>query len=196
MAGTGHSKKEITHDLIVKMASRALRKRGASGIGVAEIMQEAGLTHGGFYAHFKSKNTLVAEAADRAAGESLDGLRKTLRERPDNQDPLRTLLQAYLSERHLNTPERGCMLASLGSDLQRESAEVRRVSTERIKELIDMIQRQLPASGNAADKQRAMATLAGMVGAMIVARAVDEPDLAMAMMSATIESLASATSQT
>lgn len=195
MARSSGSRKEATHEHIVQTAARALRERGPAGVGVAEVMQEAGLTHGGFYAHFKSKNLLIAEAADRAASESMSHLIKAIAHKAEGSDPLRILLETYLSQRHLHSPERGCLLASLGSDLQRESPEVRRVATERIKELIDLIQRQMPGWQEGAGKARAMATLAGMVGAMIVARAVDEPDLAQALLDTTVESLSESSPQ-
>ena len=184
-------KKDITHDSIVKTAARAFRKRGVAGVGVGDLMKEAGLTHGGFYAHFPSKNALIAEAADRAASESIGHLARTVEHREPDQDPLRVLLETYLSQRHLHSPERGCLLASLGSDLQRETPDVRRVATRQIKALLDLIRAQLPDPDAADATSRAMATLAGMVGAMIIGRAVDEPPMAQAMLTATADTLAS-----
>lgn len=184
------AKKEQTHEQIVKIAARALRRGGSEGVVVAEVMKEAGLTHGGFYAHFDSKNALLAEAAERAAVDSLSQFRKAIQQRPDTVTALESLLSNYLSERHLQAPERGCMLVAVGSELARESPEVRRVATEQIRELIDLVHRQMPGWESGADKARAMATLAGMVGAMIVARAVDDPALASAMLKATAQQLA------
>ncbi|GAC1625021.1 MAG: TetR/AcrR family transcriptional regulator [Nevskia sp.] len=183
-------KKDLTHDSIVETAACAFRQHGVAGIGVADLMKQAGLTHGGFYAHFPSKNALIAEAADRAATESIEHLARTIERREAGQDPLRLLLNTYLSDRHRRSPERGCLLAALGSDLQRESPEVRRVATEQIKALVALLRRQLPEATSAAARERALATLAGMVGAMIVARAVDEPAFAQAMLKATRRSLA------
>lgn len=186
------SKKEQTHEQIVKIAARALRRGGAGGVVVAEVMKEAGLTHGGFYAHFESKNALLAEAAERAAVESLGQFKKAIQQRPSDVGTLESLLSNYLSERHLQMPERGCMLVAVGSDLPRESPEVRRVATEQIRELIDLVHRQMPGWESGSDKAEAMATLAGMVGAMIVARAVDDPALAAAILRATTASLVKA----
>lgn len=186
------AKKEQTHEEIVKIAARALRRAGSEGVVVAEVMKEAGLTHGGFYAHFESKNALIAEAAERAAVDSLGQFKKAILQRPNDVDALESLLANYLSERHLQSPERGCLLVAVGSELARETPEVRRVATEQIRELIDLVHRQMPGWESGRDKAQAMATLAGMVGAMIIARAVDDPALASAMLRATADSLTAA----
>src|SRR5881392_4197349 len=93
---TGSGRKEVTHERIVNAAARAIRRSGYDGIGVAEIMRDAGLTHGGFYAHFASREAMLAEAADRAGGEGVAALARVADATPPKQ-ALSALLSAYLS---------------------------------------------------------------------------------------------------
>lgn len=176
------SRKEETHDRIVRAAARALRKHGYEGLGVADVMKDAGLTHGGFYAHFPSRDALLAEAAQQAGTESIDSLSRAVRKAPPG-DELLTLIDAYLSDRHVDAPEAGlgCVIAAAGSDVRRQPAEVRRAATRHIKDLVGLIERQLPQWGKAGSRDRAMAILGSIVGALLIARLVDDPALSKAM---------------
>ncbi len=180
------SRKEESHERIVRAAARAIRRDGYEGLGVAEVMKDAGLTHGGFYAHFDSRDALLAEAADRAGAESIENLSKAIRAAKRGEE-LAALVDAYLSDRHVEAPERGCAIAAAGSEVPRQPAEVRRATTHRIKELIGLVERQMPGWGKAGTHEKAMAILACLVGALVLARAVDEPQLSKTMRKAARE---------
>lgn len=173
-------KKQETHDRIVRTAAAAIRKHGFDGISVAEIMDEAGLTHGGFYAHFPSRDVMLAEALDQGAGEAIDRLAKAS-DGAKPEEALDAVVDSYLSDRHLAAPDKGCTLAALGSETSRQTPEVRRVMTRRVRELADMLARQLPDWGEAGGREDALAAMSTMVGAMVIARAVDDPSLAKAV---------------
>src|SRR4051794_15120593 len=99
---------------IVETAARLFRERGFEGIGVADLMKEAGLTHGGFYGHFSSKEDLIAEASARALAQSLALFTKVAERAP--ADPLPAIAGAYLTSKHRDNPGEGCVLAALGAD--------------------------------------------------------------------------------
>ncbi|MEP6574417.1 MAG: TetR/AcrR family transcriptional regulator [Gemmatimonadota bacterium] len=171
------SRKEVTHDRIVETAARAIRRSGYGGTGVADIMKEAGLTHGGFYAHFKSRDEMLAEAADRAGADGLALLVQAAASAPPEQ-ALEAMLRAYLSKQHVEGAEWGCAVAALGSEMPRQASKVRRAATRRIKEMIDLVARQSPDWGRPGAHERALVTVATALGALILARAVDDPKLA------------------
>jgi TetR/AcrR family transcriptional regulator, transcriptional repressor for nem operon len=180
------SRKEATHDRIVHAAARAIRRSGYSGTGVADIMKDAGLTHGGFYAHFDSREAMLAEAADRAGAESVATLERIAAAAPAEKG-LQALTRAYLSKEHLEGPDSGCPMAALGSEMPRQAPEVRRAATRRIKEAVDLVARQLPDWGKPGAHEQALATVSMMVGAMVLARAVDDPKLSDAIRSAALK---------
>ncbi len=186
---TRTSAKEASHERIVEAASRAIRRSGYDGTGVADIMKEAGLTHGAFYAHFESREAMLAEAADRA-GAAVNAAASRLLATVPSEDALRTLIEAYLSKAHIEGIETGCPVSALGSEMPRQSPEVRRAATLRIKEMIDLIARQMPDWGQPAAHERALVTAATMVGALVLARAVDEPHLSEQLRRATLQKLA------
>jgi TetR/AcrR family transcriptional repressor of nem operon len=191
------SKKQETHERIVRTAADAIRAHGYDGVSVAEIMEQAGLTHGGFYAHFASRDAMLAEALDRAAADSLDRLaRASDGKRPE--DALGAVVESYLSDRHLAAPETGCTLAALGSETRRQTPPVRQVATRRVRELADLLERQMPGWGEAGRHEDALGAMSCMVGALVIARLVDDPALAKAVRRAaarTIRKAASAKSK-
>jgi TetR/AcrR family transcriptional regulator, transcriptional repressor for nem operon len=194
MARARGAKKQETHERIVRTAAAAIRRHGFDGISVADLMDEAGLTHGGFYAHFPSRDAMLAEALDAAAGESLDRLGKST----DGVAPeaaLETLVDHYLSDRHLDAVEHGCTLAALGSETGRQTPEVRRVATRRAKEMADVVERQMPDWGRTGRHEAALGAMAAMVGALMIARAVDDPALARAVRRAAKRLIAKATAE-
>lgn len=168
--------KEASHERILEVAARAIRQTGYDGTGVADIMKQAGLTHGAFYAHFASRDAMLAEAIDRASAESVAKTAEVLAQAPPAQ-ALAAMLRAYLSKAHIDHPEVGCPMAALASEMPRQSPEVRRVTTRRIKEMVDLVARQSPDWGQPGAHERALFTVATMVGAVMLARAVDEPGL-------------------
>jgi TetR/AcrR family transcriptional regulator, transcriptional repressor for nem operon len=182
-------RKEATHERIVEAAARAIRRSGYGGAGVAEIMKDAGLTHGGFYAHFPSREAMLAEAADRAGAESLATSARVAAAAPPEQ-ALEALVRAYLSKAHVEGIEWGCPVVALGSEMPRQAPEVRRSATRRIKEMIDLVARQSPDWGQPGAHERALVTVATMVGTVLLARAVDDPRLSDALLEATRKQLA------
>jgi AcrR family transcriptional regulator len=182
------SRKEETHDRIVETAARAIRRSGYGGTGVAEIMKEAGLTHGGFYAHFDSREGMLAEAADRAGADGMARLVQAAASAPPEK-ALETLLRTYLSKGHVEAAETGCAVAALGSEMPRQSPRVRRAATRRIKEMIDLVARQSPDWGRPGAHERALVTLATALGALMLARAVDDPKLSNAVREAALNHL-------
>ncbi|WP_284409283.1 TetR/AcrR family transcriptional regulator [Acidovorax sp. SUPP3334] len=180
--------KEASHERIVSAAARAIRRSGYAGTGVADIMREAGLTHGAFYAHFESREAMLAEAADRAGAESNAAAANVIAGVPPEQ-ALNALIQTYLSKLYLDSVELGCPISALGSEMPRQSPEVRRAATRRIKEMIDLIARQSPDWGQPSAHERALVTAATLVGTLILARAVDDAALSDALREAALASL-------
>jgi len=182
------SRKEATHERIVETAARAIRRCGYGGTGVAEVMKEAGLTHGGFYAHFESREGMLAEAADRAGADTVAFLTRVAAEAPAQQ-ALEAMIRSYLSKEHIDSAETGCAVAALGSEMPRQATKVRRAATRRIKEMIDLVARTLPDWGKPEAHEQALVTLSTALGALVLARAVDDPKLSDAVRNAALNHL-------
>jgi TetR/AcrR family transcriptional regulator, transcriptional repressor for nem operon len=180
--------KEASHERIVQAAARAIRRSGYDGTGVADIMKEAGLTHGAFYAHFDSREAMLAEAASQACTESVASVTEVVSSVPAGKT-LEAMLRAYLSKEHLKNTELGCPLAALGSETARQATDVRRVTTRHIKEMVDLAARQSPDWGQPAAHERALVTVATMVGALLLARAVDDSVLSDSLREAALQHL-------
>jgi TetR/AcrR family transcriptional regulator, transcriptional repressor for nem operon len=173
-ATTG-TKKERTHERIVQSAARALRRDGFDGVGVAEVMQDAGLTHGGFYAHFPSREALLVEALDSAAAESA-ALFDEAASPGDKAEGLKLVLERYLSDEHAQAKETGCTLAALGTETRRQSPELRAVATRRLQKSLAALEGLVP--GNAAERrERAQAVMATLVGSLVLSRVVTDAEL-------------------
>lgn len=185
---TDRNRKEVTHERIVEAASRAIRRSGYAGTGVADIMKDAGLTHGGFYAHFDSREAMLAEAADRAGADGIAAVASVAATAPPEK-ALQAMIRTYLSKEHVEGVETGCAVAALGSEMPRQGPEVRRAATRRIKEMIDLVARQSPDWGQPGAHQRALVTAATLVGALVLARAVDDSKLSDAMRNAVLKHL-------
>ncbi len=179
---TQPNKKELTHERIVRTASQAIRRSGYTGVSVADIMKEAGLTHGGFYAHFASRDALLAEAAAQAGIESVANLQTVAgTARARGQDPLAAVIDAYLSKPHVAALELGCPVAALGSEMHRQAPEVRAAATAHIKQMGALLQGLLPAGS---PKGEGLALAGALIGNLLLARAVDEPQIASQMLGA------------
>jgi AcrR family transcriptional regulator len=166
------SRKEITHARIVATAARAIRRGGFQGVGVADIMKEAGLTHGGFYAHFGSRNALLAEALQRAGQDSAQRVvQATAARQARGASALRALVEGYLSDRHLGDLEAGCPVAALASEMPRQAPEVREASARQVRGLVAAVRRALP---NDAPADSGPAIAAQLVGALLLARALGD----------------------
>ena len=180
------TRKEVTHERIVGAAARAIRRSGYDGTGVADIMKKVGLTHGGFYAHFASREAMLAEAADRAGAESVATLTRVAAAAPP-LEALRSMIRAYLSNEHVDDAETGCPVAALGSETPRQGSRVRRAATRRIEEMIDVVARHSPDQGEPGAYENALVLVATMVGALVLARAVDNAKLSKALREASVK---------
>jgi TetR/AcrR family transcriptional repressor of nem operon len=172
------SKKEETRERILRAAARAIRKYGYEGVGVADVMKDAGLTHGGFYAHFESRDALLAAAAEQAGLESAETLSRALaRAKPGEE--LMAIVDMYLADSHVTAAEQGlgCAIAAAGTEVPRQCAEVRRAVSRRVKELIGLVEQQLPEWGKSAAHEKATAIVAALIGALMLARAADDAQL-------------------
>jgi TetR/AcrR family transcriptional regulator, transcriptional repressor for nem operon len=166
------SRKEISHERIVAAAARAIRRGGFQGVGVADIMKEAGLTHGGFYAHFSSRNALLAEALERAGQDTAARTRHDFATRQSRgASPLRALVEGYLSDRHLGDIETGCAVAALASEMPRQAPDVREASAQRVRGMLAGVRRALPKDAPA---DSASAVASQLVGALQLARALGD----------------------
>src|SRR5207302_8006526 len=142
------SRKEQTRERILRAAARAIRKHGYEGVGVADVMKEAVLTHGGFYAHFASRDALLAAAVGQAGAESAENLNRAIAAAKPGGE-LMALVDTYLDDRHVAAPEHGlgCAIAAAGGEVPRQQAEVRRAAARRLKDIIRHVVRQVPEWG-------------------------------------------------
>jgi TetR/AcrR family transcriptional repressor of nem operon len=161
--------KQETHERIVKKASVRLREKGAHGIGVADLMKEAGLTHGGFYAHFDSRESLVVEAFAYAMDRSTERWRKVAEQTPPDKR-LATIVENYLTPVHRDDPGNGCAVPALGAEIARESPKTRKAFAAKLEQMIDMMADQVPDVPRKAARKQAMATLATMIGTVVLSR--------------------------
>jgi TetR/AcrR family transcriptional repressor of nem operon len=174
-------------DRIIDVAARLFRENGFDGIGVADLMKSAGMTHGGFYGHFQSKDDLAAQACRRAlahSAESWQALAETSR-----GDRLGVLAKRYLSQSHRDSPGQGCVLAALGPDAAREGPAVREAFTQGLQALVGILEQTVDGRSRAARHKQALAIMAQMVGAMMLARAVDDRELSTKILDATLANI-------
>jgi TetR/AcrR family transcriptional regulator, transcriptional repressor for nem operon len=153
---------------IIDAAAALFRAKGFSGIGVADIMKAADLTHGGFYGHFSSKDDLVAQASRRTMGQAATNWARVAAEAPDHP---------YLTRRHRDDPGQGCGFAALCNDAARSGKAVRNTFAEGLEPLIDILAQSMPDRSKSARRRKAVAAMAALVGAVSLARAVGDPAL-------------------
>jgi TetR/AcrR family transcriptional repressor of nem operon len=157
---------------VVEVAALRFRERGFEGIGVSDLMGEAGLTHGGFYGQFESKEQLMAEACGHAMERSKELWRKRASQNP--HDPVGELARLYLTPRHRDSPEAGCVMASLATEASRQGPAVRGVFTEGLRSSLEFLAGLFGGKSAEAKRRKAIQTYASWVGAMVLARAVDD----------------------
>jgi AcrR family transcriptional regulator len=168
MSATRSSRHQQSHERILDAAARAVRRGGVAGVGVADVMKEAGLTHGGFYAHFDSRDALLADALEHAGSQSNARVRERMRARTDaDASPFRALVSEYLSDPHMEALELGCPVAAISSDMQRAGHALREVSQRRVRGLAALVDEALPPGAPAGS---AWAVAAALVGALQMAR--------------------------
>jgi TetR/AcrR family transcriptional repressor of nem operon len=166
----GH--KEATRQKIVETAAARFRKDGIAAVGIAGLMADAGLTHGGFYAHFGSKEELVREALAAGAAGSRARLERA---GADASSGLESYIRAYLRPAHRDAPERGCIMATLGAELARHEPETRIAFSAQVNMLLDRIAAMLPADRAVEDRRAAAIGIFGvMSGTLQLARAVTD----------------------
>lgn len=172
---------------ILEVAANMFRERGFDGIGVADLMKQAGFTHGGFYGHFASKEDLMAQACARAFA---DKVALWYEERELDADrPLASAAQYYLTAEHRDDPASGCPTATLAIEVARQAPPVRRAFTDGLRQLVEFLTTKLPGGSQAAKRQKALAAWSTLAGAMMLARAVDDPELSDEILNAASESI-------
>ena len=164
-----------THARIVKKASVRLREKGAHGVGVADLMKEAGLTHGGFYAHFDSREALVIEAFADAMDRGTEHWRK-LAEQTSPDKRLAAIVKSYLTPLHRDDPGHGCAIPTLGAEIARESPRTRKAFAAKLEQMIDLFAAQIPEVSRKAARKQAMAVIATMIGTLVLARVAGTGD--------------------
>ncbi|OKO77960.1 TetR/AcrR family transcriptional regulator [Bradyrhizobium sp. NAS96.2] len=175
--------KQETHARIVKKAATRLREKGAHGIGVADLMKDAGLTHGGFYAHFDSREALVIEAFNYAMDRATERWRKVTAEvAPEKR--LSTIVDGYLSAAHRDDPGQGCAVPALGAEIARESPKTRKAFALKLDQMIDMITDQIQDVPRKTARKQAMATLATMMGTIVMSRIAGNGEMSDEILSA------------
>ncbi|MCG6206750.1 TetR/AcrR family transcriptional regulator [Rhodopseudomonas sp. HC1] len=172
-----------THARIVKKASVRLREKGAHGVGVADLMKEAGLTHGGFYAHFTSREQLVVEAFSFAMDRSIERWHKLAAETPP-AERLAVIVDNYLSATHRDDPGRGCAVPALGAEIARESPKTRKAFAAKLEQMIEMIASEFVDAPPKTARKQAMATLATMMGSLLMARIAGSGEMSDAILEA------------
>jgi TetR/AcrR family transcriptional repressor of nem operon len=178
-----HSRRQQSHERILDAAARAVCRDGYAGLGVASVMKEAGLTHGGFYAHFDSRDALLAAAVEHAGIRSAERMRERMQVRvAGGASALRAFLEEYLSARHVEALDQGCPVAALGADLARGEAALRALAARRVRHLAEALEQALPpaeaaagGSGAAAAERSgdALVIASTLVGAVQIARVLE-----------------------
>src|SRR6202020_3119799 len=173
--GFSKAQKQKTHKRIVAIASKRFREKGIAGFGIAELMKEAGLTVGGFYKHFDSRDGLVAEALSDAFGvwqrhqeaAEVDG-------RPLS---FKKLIDDYVSDMHRENPGAGCAFSALAPEIARSGKRTRALTSDQVKADLELLAGLLPGRDKRASRSRAILTFSALVGAMSLARAVSDEAL-------------------
>ena len=191
----GHSQadKAASHRRIVEITSARLRQDGLERPAIGELMREAGLTHGGFYRHFGSREELVEEAIVRALWDGARHMSEAVtRQRDRGADPLAALVAAYLSAAHRDDPTNGCAVATLGADVARASERTRAAYGNQVESYLRVLEGLIDESDPKARRERALLTLSALVGALVMARAVANPELSAELLARVAEGLTEA----
>ncbi len=176
MSRTTKAQSQAVRERIVEEAAKSFRQHGLDGIGVADVMKRAGLTHGGFYVHFASKDELKAEACRKAVDVMLEQWGAIAE--GGRGKPLSALVDHYLSPEHRDHPETGCLLAALGPEISRQPEEVRGAVTEQYARVVAFLAGIAPGRTAAAKRRNAVATFTSILGGVVIARALNDSALA------------------
>ncbi|MEP7454538.1 TetR/AcrR family transcriptional regulator [Phyllobacterium sp. SB3] len=167
---------------IIEVASQQFRQKGFDGIGVADLMKNAGLTHGGFYGHFASKDDLIAVSCDEAMKRSAEKWSELAEQGPE--EALTAIVSSYLAKSHSGGLANSCTMAMLAPDIARHGGEVQTNFTDGTKKLLEILASVTSGYTDADKREKAIATMAGLVGAVVLSRAVDDPAFADEILSA------------
>lgn len=173
---------------ILETAATLFRERGFDGVGVADVMKAVGLTHGGFYGHFSSKDDLAAQALGRAFGNANQWLEEAKAAEP--QAPLQGIADRYLSPLHRDDPGHGCPVAALGSDIARQGEASRQAATEGARAAIASLSSVMPGENEEERRSAALASYATLIGALVLARMVEDKALSAEILAAARAALA------
>ncbi|ABD69495.1 transcriptional regulator, TetR family [Rhodoferax ferrireducens T118] len=168
--------KAETHKQIVDIAAREFRSKGLQGIGISNLMSQVGLTHGGFYAHFKDRDALVEEAAVCAANHGFQQLMAAAQAAKPGKE-VAAMLDYYLSPAHRDEPGFGCVLPALAAEIAGQADSVRDAFTQAAKQNLNQMARYMPGASEKSRLTQAMVLLSSMAGGVLVARAVNDPKL-------------------
>jgi TetR/AcrR family transcriptional repressor of nem operon len=168
--------KQETRERVLRIAAKALRQSGPEKLAIADVMQAAGLTHGGFYAHFKSKDAFLAETLDMIFVRAREKTREMVAGLPPRH-ALATYIDNYVSVAHRDFPERGCPIVALNSDLPRQSEKFRAAFDRGVKSLVEAMTEWLSDAGFSDAEKLASSILSAMVGAVSLSRAVSDREL-------------------
>ncbi len=169
---------------VIAMSSKLFRENGYDGIGIVDLMKSAGLTHGSFYNQFKSKENLAEEACRAAVTENLEFWNSA-----SANGGLKALFSAYLSQTHLDQRNTGCLLAAMGAEAPRRGSAVRRVFDKAVNAYTGVLENLMSERSARKKRERSLAVLAQMIGALMLARAVDDETLGQELLDATIKDL-------
>jgi TetR/AcrR family transcriptional regulator, transcriptional repressor for nem operon len=189
--GTSQADKAASHQRIVSIAAARMRRDGVNGVGVAELMQEAGLTHGGFYRHFSSRDDLVAEAVECALAQGSERAMNAAAR--GGTQAFTAIVDGYLSVAHRDRPESGCAVAGLAEDVSRTDDRARAAYGRQVEKYLDVLAGLTPsadpAADSAADRRQAYLVLSALVGAVAMARAVGDGELSEEILAETAAAL-------
>jgi len=170
-----------TRQRIVEVAAREFRANGIQATGVADLMSEAGLSHGGFYRHFDSKDQLVAKACEAGLTTMIGELEEAANG-SEGKDGFRAIVEAYVSSTHRDEPEHGCPLAGLGSELARADEQARSAASRGFDELVEMLAKRIGRRQREAARSEAVFALSAMIGAITMSRIITDPDASLSIL--------------
>lgn len=187
----GHSKanKEQSHARIVQTAAARFREEGVDGVGVSDLMKEAGLTHGGFYRHFASRDELVAEAVESALSDGSRAVEAVAASKASRQVVAATLVDAYLSTAHRDSLATSCAVTTLAGDVARSNERARAAYTQQVNAYLDLLANLAAAEKSKGKRAKAIAALSSLVGAVSLSRAVNDEALSREILKAAADEL-------
>ncbi|CAB3808609.1 TetR/AcrR family transcriptional regulator [Paraburkholderia fynbosensis] len=183
--GYSQAQKAESRQRVLETAARQIREDGIAALGVADCMRSAGLTHGAFYGHFDSRDALIVEALEYAVAQSRERIEAlhTGTGASNANEPLRAIAEAFLSERHIRNPGSGCALCALAGEARHASPEVR----ERLTAYVHTLAAQIAETLAGRSKSAALGIVATIIGAVTLARAVDDKQLAKSILAASLD---------